>query len=186
MRATRSRPFSALFVISLTAIALLPFACGGSQPPVANAEAARAPEPEPAPAPDAAPNDEPAAAGEADSGWEGEDEALGDTAGDSGNGASDTRSMGVIQKVVMDNRAKVRACYERALKDNPGLRGDMTIHFVLDPEGKVKKAELNTERSTLRAPDVVACAVEELEKMPFPPSSRGMETSVNYPFNLNP
>ena len=171
------------FAFSFSLACSLLVACGGSQPRTTGAEATS-----PAPAPEA-----PAAsgAGEAatepsESGWDGEDEAIADGAADSAGGETETRSMSVIQKVVADNREKVRACYERALKDNPGLRGDMTIHFVLDPEGKVKKAELNVERSTLRAPDVVACAVEELKKMPFPPSSRGMETSVNYPFNLNP
>jgi hypothetical protein len=80
----------------------------------------------------------------------------------------------------------VRECYDKARKDLPSLQGDMIIHFVLDPEGKVKLAELNQERSTLKAPPVVDCALKVIKSISFPPSSRGMESTVNYPFNFTP
>ncbi len=60
----------------------------------------------------------------------------------------------------------------------------MTLHFVLDPEGKVKSAKLNIERSDIKAPLAVDCAIKELKKLKFPPSSRGMRSEVNYPFNF--
>jgi hypothetical protein len=57
---------------------------------------------------------------------------------------------------------------------------------VLDPDGKVKLAELNQERSTLKSPVVSECAIKVIKGISFPPSSRGMETEANYPFNLMP
>ena len=57
---------------------------------------------------------------------------------------------------------------------------------VLDPEGKVKKIELNQQASTLKAPAVVDCAIKTIQGLKFPASSRGMETTVNYPYNFNP
>jgi len=94
--------------------------------------------------------------------------------------------MDVIRKLVMDNRKPARKCYEDARRELKDLQGNVVIHFVLDPEGKVKLAELNQERSTLKAPTVVNCVIGVIKGISFPKSSRGMETSANYPFNFTP
>jgi len=178
-------------------LASLPFTlvliagCGGSAP---EAAAPDAPAPAAAEAPAAA---DPAPAADskpAGGGWEGEAEATGgssppgtskpNAAADSG--VVETRTMDVIAKIVKDNRQPVRDCYDKARKELPTLRGDMVIAFDLDPEGKVKKIELNQQRSTLKAPAVVDCAITTIKGLKFPPSSRGMETQVNYPYNFNP
>jgi TonB family protein len=88
--------------------------------------------------------------------------------------------------VVADNRKQIRACYDKARKQVPDLRGTMTIHFVLDPEGKVKKAELNLERSDIKSPEVADCAIAIIKTLKFPPSSKGMESTINYPFDFKP
>src|SRR6185295_12559249 len=121
---------------------------------------AQTPSSTPEAAPAAAPEAAAPAAGDkpgAD-GWEGEGEAKGSAPGGEAKpagkpGASDVeekRTIEVIQKLVKDRRAEVRECYDKARKDLPSLQGDMIIHFVLDPEGKVKTIELNQERSTLK------------------------------------
>ncbi|HWP05172.1 MAG TPA: AgmX/PglI C-terminal domain-containing protein [Polyangiaceae bacterium] len=164
-------------------------ACGGSAPeaqaPASTPEAAAAPAAAAA-APAAA--DKPGA-----DGWEGEGEAKGSApaaeAKPAKPGASDveeTRTIEVIQKIVKERRPEVRECYEKARKDIPSLQGDVIIHFVLDPEGKVKTIELNQERSTLKSPVVTDCAIKTIKSLKFPPSSRGMETNVNYPYNFMP
>ena len=176
-------------------IALVLVGCGGSEPsaqsPASAAPAADAPSAEPAAAP---------AAGKAadEGGWEGEDEAKkasGDGAASSGSSGKpappdtkgeETRTLDVIAKIVKDHRQPVRDCYDKAQKELPSLKGDMVIFFVLDPEGKVKKIELNQQTSTLKAPAVVDCAIKVIKGLDFPPSSRGMETTVNYPYNFNP
>jgi predicted small lipoprotein YifL len=124
---------------------------------------------------------EPAAPG----GEPGASEGAGEGA-EGGSEAEDSRTTQSIQKVVADNRKPIRACYDKALKDIPDLRGTMTIHFVLDPEGNVKKAELNIERSTIKASEIANCAIGHLKTLKFPPSSRGMDTTVNYPFDFKP
>ena len=168
-------------------------ACGGSVPPPANApESAGAAEP--ATTPDAPPA-EPASAKPAasdDEGWAGEKSTKTGTAsaspepGAADSKAPETRTMDVIRKLVMDNRKAARKCYEDARKDLKDLKGDVVIHFVLDPEGKVKSAELNQERSSLKAPAVVDCVIGVIKGIQFPKSSRAMETSTNYPFNFTP
>jgi TonB family protein len=87
---------------------------------------------------------------------------------------------------VAENRDKVRACYDAALATNPGIKGDLVISFVIDPEGNVKTAESNWSESDLHVPELDTCAVEAVKTFKFPPSSRGLESKVNYPFNFNP
>jgi hypothetical protein len=173
-------------------IALVLVGCGGSEPSAQSPAAAAAPADAPSPDPAAAP-----AAGKTadESGWEGEDEAKktsGDAATSSGKPAppdtkgEETRTLDVIAKIVKDHRQPVRDCYDKAQKELPSLKGNMEIFFVLDPEGKVKKIELNQQTSTLKSPAVVECAIKVIKGLDFPPSSRGMETTVNYPYNFNP
>ncbi len=171
--------------------ALLLVACassGSATQPATPAEPARdvTASTEAAPTEAAAPDEE---------AWEGED-SIAEEGEDGGSGSADeaeaeageaeTRTMAVIQGVVKENRDSVRACYDKARETLPSLKGDLTIRFVLDPDGAVKEAEPNLERSTLKSPEVANCAVAAIEKIKFPPSSRGMETTVNYPFNFNP
>jgi hypothetical protein len=169
------------------AVVLFVVGCGGgaaepaktpidAEPPAGAAPAA-------ADAPVSSGADKPTEAAE-EGAWAGESEAKTPKAGE-GNGKTETRTMEVIAQIVKENRKPVRECFDKAKKDLPDLKGDMVIHFVVDPEGKVKKADLNQERSTLKSPAVVDCSIKVIQGIKFPPSSRGMDTTVNYPFNLN-
>lgn len=183
---------------SLVVLAVLAAGCGGNAPPAESPanEAAAAEPVAPAGAAAEAPK-----AGEED-GWVGEKTAKsGDSAAAAapaepapGSGptapadtkGAETRTMEVIAATVKENRKAARKCYDDARKDLKDLKGDVVIHFVLDPEGKVKKAELNQERSTLKSPAVVDCVIGVIKGISFPKSSRAMETTANYPFNFTP
>lgn len=99
--------------------------------------------------------------------------------------AAETRTNEVIAKIIQDNRKPFRDCFEKGLDQVPELEGTLTVHFVLTPSGKVKLAELNQPRSDIKLPVVVDCALAVLRSMQFPRSSRGMESTVNYPFVFN-
>ncbi|HET7539709.1 MAG TPA: AgmX/PglI C-terminal domain-containing protein [Polyangiaceae bacterium] len=187
--------FPSSSLCSLMMLAALATACGGGSPAPATAADSK-PAASDSPAPEAAPSKSSPAD---DEGWVGEKSTKGDdaakgtaAAGDAepspanGKGVAETRTMDVIRKIVMDNRKAARKCYDDARKDLKDLKGDVVIHFVLDPEGKVKLAEVNLERSTLKAPAVTDCVLGVIRGLHFPPSSRGMETSTNYPFNFTP
>jgi hypothetical protein len=171
--------------LALVAVPLLVWACGGagSEPAPQTAADAAPPAVEPAAETPAEPAGD--AAGGGEEAWSGEEAAKSEKVPPGAEGKTETRTMEVIAKIVKDNRQPVRDCMDKAKKELPDLKGDMVIHFVIDPEGKVKKAELNQERSTLKAPAVVECAIKALKGINFPPSSRGMDTTVNYPYNLN-
>lgn len=98
--------------------------------------------------------------------------------------SEETRTNDAIARVIRDNRQPFRECYERAKAKDPNLQGTLTLHFVLDPNGSVKMAELNEARSTITTPAAVNCAIGVLKQLKFPPSSRGMETVANYPFDF--
>jgi TonB family protein len=179
-----------LFASSTLAIVLVFAGCSGNKPPATGGDEKPVAAADPKPAGDEGSGDEkPAAGGDEGGGDEGSgDEGGGDEGGDEGGDkkTTETRTTEVIQKVILDNRKQVRTCYDKAKKDLPGLEGTLTIHFVLDPEGAVKKAEVNLERSQIKNAELGECAIKELKKMKFPPSSRGMESTINYPFNFKP
>ncbi len=165
-------------------VSLVLSACGGETPPPATAADASPPADAPpadAPAADAA-SDKPAGGG--DEAWSGEEAAKSEKVPPGKEGVTETRTMEVIAKLVKDNRQPVRDCMDKVQKQLPDLEGDMVIHFVIDPEGKVKKAELNIERSSMKNPEVAECAVKTIKGLNFPPSSRAMDTTVNYPYNF--
>ena len=170
--------------------------CSGAAPPTSSAA-----EPPGAPGPPSSPGaeaDMPEASADAEpmpAPSDAPDDAMGsaDEAGDSA-GAPDeanlsdgeTRTMKVIQQLVLDNRDRFRGCYDKVQAKVPELQGDLTLYFVLDAQGKVREAALNEERSTLKHPEVTKCVIFEIKNLKFPASSKGLETKVNYPFNFNP
>ena len=115
--------------------------------------------------------------------WEGEAEAVSKPVERT---KEETRTTAVIQKVILDNRQPVRDCYDKVKKDLPDLKGTMTIKFTLDPEGRVKAAELNIPQSTIKSAANANCAIDAIKKMHFPASSRHLDTTVNYPFDFKP
>lgn len=177
-------------VFGLLAITLFAAACAGDAAPAKTSDDVATPAAEPpvdsaaADKPADTATDKPASEGSDEAAWAGETEAKHTKAAE-GSGKTETRTMDVIGQIVKDNRKPVRECFDKAKKDLPDLKGDMVVHFVVDPDGKVKKADLNQERSTIKSPAVVDCSIKIILGIKFPPSSRGMDTTVNYPFNFN-
>src|SRR5882724_9783600 len=122
------------FVEALVALTVI--ACGGGSseaPPPAAPGAAAATE-TPTADTKAAPTDSAAPAEETAP-------AASDGADSAAAGDPDKRTMEVIAAVVKTHRKEARDCYEKAQKQIPGLKGDLVVHFVLKPSGKVKSAE---------------------------------------------
>lgn len=91
-----------------------------------------------------------------------------------------------IQTIVMARRDEARACYDKSLKDHPGIEGDLTVKFVIDPTGAVSDASVDSSKSSINEPTVGACIVDIIKKIKFAPSKGGFETRANYPFNFHP
>jgi hypothetical protein len=198
---------SSAWIVLACSLALSAAACGGSQPAPQTASGE-------APAGDTSSDDTSAAAADSDGtggpkkaegngeSWEGEGDAngKGDTANagtpdkpasdaslpEGGKDGPETRTNKVIFDFVQQNRKPIRKCYDDARKDLPTLAGDMTIEFTLDPKGKIRSAKLDANKSTLKSAAVSDCIVAYLKTLQFPASSRGMDSTVHYPFNFKP
>lgn len=164
-------------------LGLLSFgACGGSSPPPStpppSAEAAPASSyPDPSPIPP-----EPVAAAATAS------PAAATAPAASASKASDgpDRNLNDIQAIVANNRDTFRACYDKAAKAHPGIKGTYTLKFVVNPDGSIKSAEGDSTKSEIHAAELDSCAIAALKTLKFPPSKRGMESAVSYPFNFKP
>ena len=167
LRTSGSRGFLALLLFTV--------ACGGPDKPAEQPVAELPPPAEEPPKPIEATN-----TGDSGAGSDSTPPAEAPAAG----GPVETRSSEVIAQVIKDNRKPFRDCYEKGKQKIPELEGTLTLFFVLGPKGDVKKAELNKERSNIVEPVVADCAIAALKALKFPPSSRGMESTVNYPFDF--
>ena len=104
----------------------------------------------------------------------------------SGRSADPGRSAKDIEALVKAHRDEARKCYDDNVKAHPGVEGDLVIHWVVDAKGAVTTIELNTQRSQITEPTIVACVIGVVKAIPFAPSPKGFESTYNYPFNFHP
>ncbi|MDB4941821.1 MAG: hypothetical protein JWP97_1355 [Labilithrix sp.] len=91
-----------------------------------------------------------------------------------------------IQTIILAHRDEARACYDNGLKSHPGVEGDLTVKWIIDPAGKVTDATVDTTKSSIVEPGIGDCVVDVIKKITFAPSKGGFETRANYPFNFHP
>jgi hypothetical protein len=91
-----------------------------------------------------------------------------------------------IRAIILARRDEARACYDNALKDHPGIEGDLTIAWTIDPKGNVSQVGLDGSRSQISEPTVIACISDIIKKVQFAASPGGFETKAYYPFNFHP
>jgi hypothetical protein len=91
-----------------------------------------------------------------------------------------------IRASVVAHRDQARACYDGALADHPGLEGDLVIKWTIDPKGNVTETSLDSAKSQITEPGVVACISAIIKRIQFAASPGGYETKAFYPFNFHP
>lgn len=87
----------------------------------------------------------------------------------------------VIQRIVRQNTGRMRLCYENGLRNNPSLRGRVTVKLVIDRSGAVSTA--SDGGSDLADAGVVACVVRAFGNLSFPAPEGGIVTVV-YPLTF--
>jgi hypothetical protein len=85
-----------------------------------------------------------------------------------------------IALVIHSEISRVKACYEPALRAQPGLYGTVVVEFRIRPDGAVIAAT----GTGLRA-DVAACIAAVIKTLSFPPQA-ARSTIVRYPFVFRP
>jgi len=103
-----------------------------------------------------------------------------------GNVPTADRSIADYQAVVQANRDKFRTCYDASLAAHPGIKGQVTLKFVLKPDGTIKEGGIDKGASEITEDDLDRCLMNVLKTLQFPKSKRGMESTIRYPFNFKP
>ncbi len=88
--------------------------------------------------------------------------------------------MEVIKKVIDENKAQIRYCYELELQRNQSLEGRVAMKWVIAATGSV--ATVKVKESTINNPNVENCIANKIKTWRFPPPAGGGIVEVNYPF----
>jgi len=77
----------------------------------------------------------------------------------------------------------IKACYENALKRNPGLKGKISIRFTILASGGI--ADIQAVVNSLGSPEVASCITNTMRtwRTQFHPSG---PVTVEYPFVFAP
>ena len=86
-------------------------------------------------------------------------------------------------KVVRENSAQVRSCYERRLKMNNVLQGDLRLKLKVGGGGKVVATAMS---GSLHDPEVLSCVRNLAQSWIFPVPSGGSCAVVQVPFQFSP
>jgi tetratricopeptide (TPR) repeat protein len=89
----------------------------------------------------------------------------------------------VIERIVRQRFARMRACYEAGLRENPALAGRVIIRFVIGQEGEVLSSM--DGGSDIADRSVVACAIVAIRTAVFPSPASGFVT-VSFPILFRP
>jgi TonB family protein len=103
-----------------------------------------------------------------------------------GNAPTGDRGLAEYQALVQSNRDKFRTCYDASLAAHPGIKGQVTLKFVLQPDGAVKEGGIEKSSSDITEEDLERCLMSVLKTLKFPKSKRGMESTIRYPFTFKP
>ena len=90
----------------------------------------------------------------------------------------------LIRRVIRQNLAQFRACYEKGRATKPDLAGRVVVRFKIDASGNVTQTE-STAGTTLPSPSVVACVVDAFKPLVFP-RRQASTVIVNYPIVFAP
>ncbi|MBN2498944.1 MAG: AgmX/PglI C-terminal domain-containing protein [Deltaproteobacteria bacterium] len=89
-----------------------------------------------------------------------------------------------VHRIVRAQLGRVRACYQCALEEQPGLRGELRVRFVVRPEGDVSHADVRS--SGLGNPALELCVLDVVRSLRFPPCGGGiMEVESTFRFRTD-
>jgi TonB family protein len=98
-------------------------------------------------------------------------------------GEEATRSYESIREVVDALTGWIRFVYNRALRENPTLKGTITLEFEIVPSGDVSRCRVVS--TTVKNPALEDQLVKRFQQLKFPPISEGINTVI-YPITLVP
>ena len=88
-----------------------------------------------------------------------------------------------IRKVLGDQQASIRSCYERALRNDNQLQGSVELEVRIANDGKVSNTRV---RGSLRDPEVSKCVQNLARNWVFHSPSGGSCAVFKAPYNFTP
>lgn len=88
-----------------------------------------------------------------------------------------------VDEVIQRNKGQIRYCYEKGLQGTPGLKGRVSINFVIGASGRVSQA--NVQQSSVDSSSLEGCVVAKLKNFKFPQPVGGVNVQVRYPFSFS-
>jgi hypothetical protein len=90
---------------------------------------------------------------------------------------------GDIKQLLADRQPAIRACYEKRLRVNNMLQGNLRLQLRIGNDGKVQAARAS---GSLRDPEVFNCVQTLSKKWSFPAPSGGSCAVIEAPYNFTP
>lgn len=100
-----------------------------------------------------------------------------------GAGDDQYRTTGLIASKVREYQTGIRYAYNKELLANPNLSGEITVAFVILPDGSVGAAEIR--QSSVKWPPLEEAVLKRMKHWKFPPT-RGGPVRVVFPFKFLP
>jgi len=91
-------------------------------------------------------------------------------------------SVDAIKAVISDNSTSMRACYERRLKSNHELQGDVKLKLRVGNAGQIVTAQTS---GSLKDNEVLKCVSSKAQHWKFPPP-KGGACVLHVPFQFSP
>jgi hypothetical protein len=92
-------------------------------------------------------------------------------------------SVSALQVVIDGNRAQVRNCYERRLRANNALQGDLKLKLKVASTGQISATAIT---GTLKDNEVIGCIRSLAQHWSFPAPTGGACAVVQVPFQFSP
>lgn len=101
-----------------------------------------------------------------------------------GGGASASRSDEEIQIVFDRHKAALYRLYNRALRSNPTLRGQIVLRMTIEPDGSVSLCEVKS--TDMNAPELASRVVERVKTFDFGAKQGIPPVTIVYPIDFLP
>ena len=105
------------------------------------------------------------------------------TAGGGNNDNRSSRSGEEIRKVMDQNSSALFSIYNRALRENATLKGDLVVQMVIDSSGRILEATIIS--SELKNSELEAKILSRIKSITFP-ASNVEKTTIPYTFKFSP
>jgi hypothetical protein len=102
----------------------------------------------------------------------------------SGDGVSQSRTDEEIQIVFDRHKAALYRLYNRELRKDPTLQGQMVLRLTIEPDGSVSMCQLHA--SDMNAPDLAAQVVERVKTIDFGAKEGISAITILYPIDFLP